>query len=1412
MSEGSFSQSKAAGLAAFSSGSWKAAKSAYLQAASTEAISAANKAIVLCNAAACCLKLAEFNDAERLASDSLAARPDYVKALYRRSQVSLCWQQGSLHLTDSIFVQAYAAQGQGSAALADLDRLLCLEPANSAATRLARAVISGEAAAAGAAASASSIATPSPAAGAAALAAVTATSGTEAKVEVALQHLTAAASQAAFKDIAPILAGTLQNKIAAASFAFGNGISAAVTAPHAEPMAVAGLLRLLLRGAGASPRSRLQLLQALAKAAVASAWFKPTHSGGASGDWATAGVGLYGSVLHFYAHGEGSEVGQAAAAAADAAQHRRKVTDSDPEVDALRSLRRFAVPALVAVLKGSPSPRCQLAALEGITAALASPGEAEVLLATGALRVLVAATAAVDGMGEAAESSPPPSSASHASQSVSPEAIPRAAQSALATLLQHLRRSQDQSTDAVQERVRGMLLSQCQHALRSMGGGEGGGSAWDLAQEEEQDEAVKQAVSTDQKAHERAERRRMAEEKRRGGEGGEGGVTESKQQGDTTEEALVADAASAGTAADPRLAQLREREERRVAALATAGSSAARDPALRVDALEAERALKLLHTGFLTHADAALSLLQRASFRSLLLAAGRSARTPTQVAMADLVSVVVGDKEGGGDAIVSQPLLALLGELAAARTLSLRSAATVALAKLTSGSMVSKPGVGLNGLPAGGDGGDSDSAAQAEATAAQGKAKREALASVYMATSGLLAAAAELLPQLASAEAQSTEGGSAGAGATTMAGAGAVVARAVESLSVIVGHTSVKHAIMQDQGTLRCVMQLLHALGHGVAVPPSRAQALSGRSTTDKAPAMASSMDVATRFAALCGGSPTLLGGAYILYALATSVDEQRTAALAQMELDPETWEKFQQLTSSGGGGVDEPDPPEAVQARVKALVSMEGSVRDASCAEADAATGAGGVGGPDRVSRALTIVGVMHGLHAMVEQLAAAAGAGRQPDPKGAKEGSAAAHSHTMAGRSIMVNELLARCALGLTSPQEKPLRGRLVQLGMLGLLLNLSEGKKNTNTGRIQAAQALARVLISTNPGLLPDAQLHDCIAPLVFLARVLEAPPPNMLKKSASTGRAQGTSFDAHTGSVSLQRFEACLALTNLASHGAATQRILIAAGALGALESLQFDRNALVRRAATEGITNLATTDAGRAVIAQRSLSLWCALASAYWEDEVTAIAAAGGLAMATATQYDLSEREVKSEGVHWVASAEEAAANETALHDAGRQAARAVLAGDGVKSMAGALLSGIADLQHRALVVLRNLLYVPGGAEALSGAVVIDISFAQEGESPQAAEGAESKDGAAAVPSADTSSQSTVEVVPIALLAAMAQGAELPSWTQLQQEEKAGGTPTGTQQTTSPVLKQLAGAICDIVKAQLQDAGNPAGYV
>lgn len=65
----------------------------------------------------------------------------------------------------------------------------------------------------------------------------------------------------------------------------------------------------------------------------------------------------------------------------------------------------------------------------------------------------------------------------------------------------------------------------------------------------------------------------------------------------------------------------------------------------------------------------------------------------------------------------------------------------------------------------------------------------------------------------------------------------------------------------------------------------------------------------------------------------------------------------------------------------------------------------------------------------------------------------------------------------------------------------------------------------------------------------------------------------------------------------------------------LEYLQFSENLQVRRAATEGISNLVPNDAAVAMIAKDRLKLWLLLAEAHEESFDVARAALSGLAMA-----------------------------------------------------------------------------------------------------------------------------------------------------------------------------------------------------
>ncbi len=61
---------------------------------------------------------------------------------------------------------------------------------------------------------------------------------------------------------------------------------------------------------------------------------------------------------------------------------------------------------------------------------------------------------------------------------------------------------------------------------------------------------------------------------------------------------------------------------------------------------------------------------------------------------------------------------------------------------------------------------------------------------------------------------------------------------------------------------------------------------------------------------------------------------------------------------------------------------------------------------------------------------------------------------------------------------------RGTVVQSRGVSVLTGLAH--RNTRKGKQRAAQALAKIVISTNPSLIPEPQMMDVIGPLVALTQ--------------------------------------------------------------------------------------------------------------------------------------------------------------------------------------------------------------------------------------------------------------------------------------------------------------------------------------
>ncbi|KER23765.1 hypothetical protein T265_08418 [Opisthorchis viverrini] len=142
-------------------------------------------------------------------------------------------------------------------------------------------------------------------------------------------------------------------------------------------------------------------------------------------------------------------------------------------------------------------------------------------------------------------------------------------------------------------------------------------------------------------------------------------------------------------------------------------------------------------------------------------------------------------------------------------------------------------------------------------------------------------------------------------------------------------------------------------------------------------------------------------------------------------------------------------------------------------------------------------------------------------------------------------LRELISRLYLSTSELVEN--RGKLVQAGAAKALLNLSL-KSNTDGGKDIAAQALARLAITSDPRVtFPGQRSLELVRPLLRLLSI---------------------DCDA------LQNFEGLLALTNLASLDDLHRHRIMAERGVPQIDHCLFQEHPMLRRAATECVANLA----------------------------------------------------------------------------------------------------------------------------------------------------------------------------------------------------------------------------------------------
>ncbi|XP_062855183.1 protein unc-45 homolog B [Trichomycterus rosablanca] len=199
-------------------------------------------------------------------------------------------------------------------------------------------------------------------------------------------------------------------------------------------------------------------------------------------------------------------------------------------------------------------------------------------------------------------------------------------------------------------------------------------------------------------------------------------------------------------------------------------------------------------------------------------------------------------------------------------------------------------------------------------------------------------------------------------------------------------------------------------------------------------------------------------------------------------------------------------------------------------------------------------------------------------------------------ADSSILTNqtkELLARVFLALADDPKD--RGTIVAQGGGKALIPLA--LEGTDTGKVKACHALAKIAAITNPEIaFPGERIYEVVRPLVSLL---------------------------NTERDGIQNYEALLSLTNLAALNDKLRVKILKEKALPEIENYMFEEHEQIRQAATECMCNLVCCkEVQDRYLEDGNDKLKLLVLLCGEDDEKLQIAAAGGLAMLTAAQKKL----------------------------------------------------------------------------------------------------------------------------------------------------------------------------------------------
>ncbi|EJD03816.1 uncharacterized protein FOMMEDRAFT_106001 [Fomitiporia mediterranea MF3/22] len=226
-------------------------------------------------------------------------------------------------------------------------------------------------------------------------------------------------------------------------------------------------------------------------------------------------------------------------------------------------------------------------------------------------------------------------------------------------------------------------------------------------------------------------------------------------------------------------------------------------------------------------------------------------------------------------------------------------------------------------------------------------------------------------------------------------------------------------------------------------------------------------------------------------------------------------------------------------------------------------------------------------------------------------------------ASESASTMAMVGRAFLGLTADKDN--RGRILQSGSAKVLMTIIRASQQAPNA--QSASTLAKANMEFS-----DLLSIQALAKLAITASPMQVFGPN--ENNSIEAIKPFSCLLLHSSSTLLQRFEAIMALTNLASAGPElANRIAQAEGVFSKLEFLMLEEHRLVRRAATELICNLVSgsemafnrfsgdgdgSPESSGSLNQSKSRLHILIALADVDDEPTRLAASGALAVLTSS--------------------------------------------------------------------------------------------------------------------------------------------------------------------------------------------------